>query len=240
MRYLLSKLHFSLSTGYSATNYNHTLDGRGIIQAPGLPPNLFSGNVTSRYGNWTTDVWPGDTVTTGAFVVSSDTADLGFSSSTFTIPIKGTVHIEFGRYRVGGGYEYGFTRVGAFRPISYAGNISEYTIPQRSFFMKHYFGMIGAMIYRFNEYTFVVDANIGGYKLGKQFNQNVIQRSLYFNFGTTIEREFSEYFRLFVRPSYEIKGYKLTLPEGGSQINHRLNAIYVNIGLTYRLPELRR
>jgi len=240
LRFLLSKLHFSLSTGYSITNFKHKLDGFGIIQNDGLPPNIFSGDTSARYANWVTDVAPAGPVSAGAFIIGPGAGDLGFQSKMITIPIKGSVHLEFDRYRIGGGYELGYSMVGEFKPISFGDNISGFTIDRKSFFMKHYFGMIGAMVYRYYEYALVVDANIGGYKLGNQFNTGVMQKSLYFNIGTTVERDFSEYFRVFVRPSYEIKGYKITIPEAGSQINHRLNAWTVNVGVTYRLPEIRR
>jgi hypothetical protein len=50
----------------------------------------------------------------------------------------------------------------------------------------------------------------------------------------------SEYFRLFVRPSYEIRSYTLNFAETGQSIDHKFNAFYINVGATYRIPELRR
>jgi hypothetical protein len=239
LRKLLSKLNFGLSTGYGSTAFKHKLDGFGIIQDAGAAPEVFSSN-TARFSNWINDVAPSSRTTPGTFLVRSDTAEIGFKSKTFSIPLKATVHVEFDRYRIGGGYSFDYTRVGEFKPISYSSDIDGYTLDKQGFFMKHYFGMIGAMVYRYYEYTLVADANIGGYKLGKEFNRGLMQKSLYFNFGVTAEREFSEYFRVFIRPSYEFKGYKLAIPESGQQINHKLNAFYVNVGITYRLPELRR
>ncbi len=49
----------------------------------------------------------------------------------------------------------------------------------------------------------------------------------------------SEYLRLFVRPSFELKSYKLNVAES-IPITHKFNAFYINVGATYRLPELRR
>jgi hypothetical protein len=241
-RYLLSKLTFGLSTGYGSTNFNHKLDGFGIRQRAGRQPEIYpSGIPTSVYGNWINNVAGADTVISPTkFLVDSDTAKIGFKSKTFNIPLKATVHIEFDRYRVGGGYSYEYTHIGPFKPISYSDKIGNYSLDKQGFFMRHYFGMIGATVYRYYEYTLVADLNIGGYKMGKQFNMAVIQKGMYVNIGATVEREMSEYFRLFVRPSYEIKGYKIALPEAGQTISHRLNAFYVNVGVTYRLPELRR
>jgi hypothetical protein len=242
LRPWLSKLHWGLSTGYGGTSFKHKLDGFGIVQQPDSMPQIFSnGSLTTRYSNWTNDVGTtGGTTQSGSFVVNSDTAELGFKSKMISIPLKATVHVEFNRYRIGGGYSFDYTRVGEFKPLNYTGDIKNYSLDKQGFFMKHYFGMIGAMVYRYYEYALVVDANIGGYKLGKQWNKSLMQKGIYFNIGATVEREFSEYFRVFVRPSYEIKNYKLTIPESNNAITHKLNAFYLNFGITYRLPELRK
>lgn len=240
-RILLSKLHLSLSTGYGQTFFKHDLSGFGIIQQPGSEPMIFNSTNTSVvYSNWFNTLTPGTATPPGSFMVNSDTAKIGFKSPAFSIPIKGTAHIEFDRYRIGGGYSYDFVHLGDFRPTSYRGDIGRFAPQANNFFMRKYFGMIGGMVYRYEEYALVVDANIGGYKLASGFNQALIRRGIYYNLGATIERQCSEYFRLFVRPSYEIKKYRLSIPESGQTINHKFNALYINAGFTYRLPELRR
>lgn len=242
LRALLSKLHFSLSTGYASTPFRHNLDGFGIIQQPDSLPLIFNGNNTTvRYSNWTNDVVSSNyTLTPGAFTVSSDTAKLGFRARTMSIPLKATIHVEFDRYRVGGGFSMDYTRVGEFKPIRYGDEISGYSLERSNMFVKHYFAMLGATVYRYYEYALVVDANIGGYGLGKGFAKNLMSKSAYLNVGITAEREFSEYFRLFIRPSYEIKSYKLSIPETSQTLQHRLDGFYINAGFTVRLPELRR
>jgi hypothetical protein len=241
LRQLLSKLNFGLSTGYGRTSFKHELDGFGIVQQPDSIPLIFSSDPAVRYSNWVngvaSDPWG---VAPGAFTVKGDTTRLGFKSKTFSVPLKATVHIEFDRYRIGGGYSYEFVHSGDFKPLTYVGNIGSFDSPVNNFWMRKYFAMLGGMVYRYYEYALVVDANIGGYKLGKKFDNAVIKKGIYFNLGVTGEREMSEYLRLFVRPSYEFKNYKLTLPEGGNSITHRMNGWYFNVGLTYRLPELRR
>jgi hypothetical protein len=241
LRKLLSKLHFGLSTGYGRTTFKHKLDEYGIIQQPDSLPVIFTPNSGPRYSNVinrvTNNPWA---VQPGSFSVFGDTAKIGFKSKAFSIPLKATVHIEFSRYRIGGGYSYEFVHLGNFKPLSYENEIRSFPSPVNNFFMRKYFAMVGGMVYRYYEYALVVDANIGGYKLGKKFDNAVIQKGIYFNLGATAERELSEYLRLFVRPSYEFKNYKITPPEGSNAITHRLNAWYLNVGLTYRFPELRR
>lgn len=242
LRNLLSKIYFSFSTGYGSTPFRHDLDGFGIVQQPDSLPLIFDqNNAGVRYSNWTNNVVASNYgVAPGSFMVSSDTADIGFRSKTFSIPLKATLHVEFDRYRVGGGYSMDYTRIGSFQPTNYGSDIAAYTLESSNMFVKHYFGMIGAMVYRYDQYALIVDANIGGYSLGKDFAKNLMKKSIYLNLGVKAEREFSEYFRLFVRPSYEIKSYKLSIPETSQTLQHRLNGFYVNFGFTYRLPELRR
>jgi hypothetical protein len=242
LRTLLSNLYFSFSTGYGRTGFRHELEGFGILQQAGAAPLIFEQNNTAaRYSNWTTDIetYTG-AVAPGAFMVSSDTADIGFRSNTFHIPLKASLHVEFDRYRIGGGYSLDYTRAGDFRAINFESDISPYALESPNMFVKHYFGMIGAMVYRYDQYALVVDANIGGYSMGKDFAKNVMKKSIYLNLGVRAEREFSEYFRLFIRPSYEIKSYKLSIAETSQTLQHRLNGFYVNVGFTYRIPELRR
>lgn len=242
LRSLLSKLNFSLSTGFARTAFRHDLAGFGVVKQDGFQPEIFvNGAPGVRYTNWITDV--ADTtpaIIPGSFIVSSDTASLGFRSRMFTIPLTATVHYEFDRYRIGVGYSFDYTRIGSFEPTSFKSDIGNYEVSKPGFFMKRYFVMAGAMVYRYYEYSLVVDVNVGGYKLGRQFNSGILQKGVYFNLGATVEREFSEYFRVFARPSYEIKGYSIALPEGSPSIKHKLNAFYLNVGVTYRLPELRK
>jgi hypothetical protein len=243
LRHLLSKLHWGLSTGYGRIAFRHELDGLGIIQQPDSIPMIFNSvDPTIKQANWFNRVTPASTgQAAGSFLVNSDTADIGFRSRAFSIPLKATVHIElFEKYRIGGGYSYEFMHLRKFTPTNYDSDISSFEPEANNFFMKKYFGMLGGTVYRYYEYLLAVDVNIGGYKLGKNFDMGVIRKGVYYNLGVSAEREFSEYFRVFFRPSYELKKYRITVPEGGQEIVHHMNGWYINIGATYRLPELRR
>lgn len=241
-RKILSKVTFGFSTGYGSTKFKHELDGLGILQNPDSTPKLFLVNdINSGYSNWfNKSIGSGNTLQTDFFAVSSDTAEIGFKSKAFNIPLKATLHVEFlDRYRIGGGYSIDYTHLGDFKPISYGDKISGFAPDANNFFLKKYFVMLGGSVYRYYEYLLVVDANIGGYSLGKQFDKSVIKKGMFFNLGVAVEREMSEYFRVFVRPSYEFKTYKLSVLDA-PPIKHKFNAFYFNIGATYRFPELRR
>lgn len=242
LRTLLSKFHWGLSTGFGRSSLRHDLAGFGLAQAPGEAPNIFRTSAPGvLYNNWVNSVSLRDTpLPAGSLLVSSDTASLGYKANGLHIPLKATVHLEFDRYRIGGGYSFEYTNIGAFNPQGFTNGISGFNTPANSFFMKKYFVLLGASVYRYYEYLLVVDANIGGYRLGQDWDRSLIQRGIYFNVGATVERELSEYFKAFVRPSYELKNFSTTVAESGLAVKHRFNAFYLNVGVTYRLPELRR
>lgn len=241
LRILLSKLNFGLSTGYGSTTFKHEFSGFGIYQPSVGSPIIFNPTApTNGYSNWFNKVTPTPIIINPGEFVVTDTASIGFNSKSFTIPLKATVHVEFNRYRIGAGYSFDFTKVNDFEPISFTNDIRSFTPDVSSFFLKKYFILVGASVYRYDKYLLTVDANIGGYSLGKKFDKAIIDRGIFFNLGATIERDMSEYFRLFVRPSFELKGYDLTIQEAGGNIKHKLNAFYFNVGASYRIPELRR
>jgi len=183
-----------------------------------------------------------DTVTSSSpevFRVSSDTSKLGFKGHGLNIPLKATLHYEFlKRYRIGIGYSYELMSMGTYHSISYQDKISGFRPAKPTGFMNKYFVMLGGSFYRLGDYLFTGDLNIGGYSPGTNFNKSLIKKGIYGNIGVTVEKDFSEYLRGFIRPSFEMKGYTLSVDD--KSIKHHLNAVYINIGVTYSLPSLPR
>ena len=244
VRNILKNFSLGLSTGYGNTFFNHKLDGFGVFQVGGYAPSIFaSPNTSARFSNWVNNV-DADTVTVisviprSLFVISSDSVKLGFKGNAFNIPLKATVHYEYDRYRIGGGYSYEYMNIRQFHPISYGNYIDDFRPTSPGGFMRKYFGMLGISFLRWNDLLFTADVNVGGYKPGKNFNTSLIKKGVYANVGVTVEREFSEYLKGFIRPSFELKNYKLSVPEVGQTINHSINAFYINIGVVYKLPGL--
>ena len=243
MRAIFKNFRFGLSTGYGNTYFSHSLaNSFAIYQVKGKAPQIFAGSAPAvRYSNWVNTATLDSTNVLPGFLVSSDTSKLGFKGRAFNIPLKATIHYEFlKRYRIGGGYSYEYMSLGNFSPTAFSDKVESFRPSGPSGFMKKYFGSLGVSFYRLGNYLFTGDVNIGGFKPGKNFNSGLIKKGIYFNLGVTAERELSEYLRLFVRPSYDIKSYTLNLPGSGASIRHSMNAFYLNVGLTYTLPELPR
>lgn len=242
LRILLSKLNFGLSTGFGSTTFKHEVPGFGIYQPSSGQPILFNpASPTTGYSNWFNRLTPTTlTIDPGNFIVNSDTASIGFRSKSLNIPLRATLHVEFSKVRIGGGYSFDYTRINEFEPLIFKDDINNFSPDISSFFLKKYFILAGVSVYRYENYLLTADINVGGYRLGNKFDNAIIDRGIFFNLGATVEREMSEYFKLFVRPSYEFKSYDLAIEEAGRSIQHGMNAFYLHIGATYRIPELRR
>lgn len=242
-RSILRNFRFSFSTGYGNTFFSHKLPGYALYQAPGKAPTLFDKTLTAappRFSNWVNQAAiDTSSVRPQSFQVSSDSAKLGFKGNALNIPFKLTIHYEWqGRYRIGGGYSYELMSIGALHPISFSDKLSDLKPNSPTGWMNKYFGLIGISFYRSGNYLFTGDVQVGGYKPGNNFNYGLIQKGVYVNAGVTIERELSEYLRVFVRPSFEIKNYTLNLPQSTSPITHNINALYLNFGISYSIPEV--
>lgn len=103
------------------------------------------------------------------------------------------------------------------------------------------FGMVGYQFYEWWDYTFALELQLGRAKAGKEINTTAlaIGQNFFTNIGLNIEHNLSEYFRVVVKPSYDIKSYVINLPEGSS-IRHNNSAFMLQVGLSINIPEIPR
>jgi hypothetical protein len=241
-RGIFKNFKFSASTGLGKTYFKHKLDGFGIYQSAAVGPYIFAGTTTPTAGHsqWIDTNIPVTPINVagGDFLVTSDTAKIGFKSKSFTIPLKLSIHYEFKNIRVGVGFDRDLIFLKPFKPISYTDNIRTVETGPGTVSATKFFGLVGYSFYRIDKYLFTGDLQFGTNKFGKNFNRAVIKPSPFFNIGITVERELSEYLKLFVRPNFEIKSYTLSLAESNLSIKHKANSFVWNVGFTYSIPEL--
>lgn len=247
-RAFISKFHFSFSTGYGRTFYKQDLSDFAILQQQDSLPvifgkdfNISGGNISSGYNYWFNNLKGKSNINFDPatdLVVGADTAGIKFKAPGMSIPLNLSLHLEFDRYRVGGGFIFEYHRPGEFTPTAMEDQIAGYQPDFGSVFYKKYYAMLGIRVYRYYEYSLSIDANIGAFNLTSKFDKTLIQKGIYVNIGPTIERDMSEYFRIFVKPSFDIKSFTLKVPESNLSISQSMNAVYINVGFTYRIPEL--
>ncbi|MBS1508790.1 MAG: hypothetical protein JSS79_19290 [Bacteroidetes bacterium] len=240
IRRALRNFHFGAYTGFGRTYFNNQIEGFGVYQAPGSLPELFTSSTATRYTNWITDAGTNTTAPGSYIVANPGTANLGFKGHAINIPLGLTVDYEFSRYRFGGGYSYEMMSIGTLHSKILNDKIGDMKAASSTGFVRKYWGMAGVSFYRWNEYLFTADLQVGSYKLKSNYNAGQVTPSTFINLGVTIEREMSEYFKVYVRPAYEIKSYDLAIAGSGKSIHYNINALYVNVGFTYSIPELPR
>lgn len=248
LRNFLSKFHFSLSTGYGQTFYNQDLADFTVLQQPDSLPVIFNGQggipaSINGYRYWFNRAEPSGSRTYNAsqdFVAAGDTSSLAFRGRGWSIPLNVSVHFEFDRYKIGGGFMMEYHRPGEMSPNRFGDRINSYSPDFNSTFYKKYYFLFGAKVYRYKYFVLSADAHVGGFSLSRKFDKAQISKGIYFNLGMTVERELSEYVRVFARPSYDFKSFTLNLPESNQSLRTGMNAMYLQFGITYRIPELKR
>lgn len=266
-RVFLNKFSWTVTTGYGLTNYKHELNGfyfyqdeenQFILNNQEQPGDVFQG-----YGGWLSQPYLGEqmnlddpydlpynpienpvnnpNLVNSQFLADTDTLDLSFSSVASTIPVLASVHYHFGEFRIGAGFQYERHFINPLKPSVNQQQIREY---QPSFKQTSYtkiFGMLGYRFYEWWDYTFALEVQMGRAKAGKEINTNAlaIGQNFFTNIGINIEHNWSEYFRVVVRPSYDIKSYVINLPEGSS-IRHNNAAFMVQVGVSINIPEIPR
>jgi hypothetical protein len=252
LREFLNKFSFSFTAGYGRTFYKHELPGYGIINKDDSLYNglyLFSladslNSPFVGFQNWL-NAPMADSVDRFENIdlnnqVLGDTARLGFRGNAPTIPLTLIVHYNFlERFRLGAGISFERHSLPTMNPFVGEEVLGQYRPNvEKSTFIR-YFGVFGGKVYQRMDWSYFVDIQIGKVKMGKAFEKESINQGIFFNIGVPIEYEFSEYFRVYLRPSYEFKNYKVLLSETRA-INHRQPALYIHFGFRYNIPELPR
>ncbi|MEQ9052973.1 MAG: hypothetical protein RLP11_21825 [Marinoscillum sp.] len=266
-RVLANKIGWTISTGYGATNYKHDLAGFYFYQ-DGETQLILSkqnelGPVFSGYQQWMSNPTPGEEVNLDdvfdvpydylenpvnnpllknrQFIGDADTLGLSFSSIASTVPVMVSAHYDFQKFRIGVGFQYEQHYMTPLKPSVYQEVIRPYEPDFKQTHYLKYFGMMGYEFYEFWDYTFVLEVQLGRAKPGKEINTSAIGigQNFYTNIGVNIEQNLSEYFRVVIRPSYDIKSYVVNLPDASS-IRHTNSAFMIQVGISINIPEIPR
>ena len=245
-RRFISNFTVSGSIGYGATFNSHEISQGGIIQNPNSAPLIFDNafvvtdTISVAYNNWVTNPQTirSTPVDTSSFMIGTDSIAIKYKALGTNIPINVAVHYTIDRYRIGGGFSFEPYFVGDYRPNEFKNDLESFKADFKlSYYMRWYF-TLGGEVFKTKRNMVVVDAKVGSYnQQNKYFNPEVIKKGIFFNLGVRLEHSLSEYVKVYLRPSLEIKSYSVTIPESSYSITHNLPAFYTDIGVSWRLPD---
>lgn len=251
IRVFLNRFSWTLTTGYGKTYYKHDLQGYYFLQdADGqyiLPndPEL-TGNAYQGYVDWFND--PGQLITpldvtdpSVQFFANSDTAAIGFRGISHGIPITAQLHYNFlEKFRVGIGYSWEKQYINALEPTTYRDIIRPYQPNIKSTRYSRLFATAGYQFYEYYDHLFVAELQFGRIRSGpNEFNRAAVTQTTFLNFGVSMEKELSEYLRIILKPSVDIKNYKVSIP-GGTDIRHGHPTLFLQVGVSINIPEIPR
>lgn len=239
-RKILNKITLTVASGAGYTFYHHDLENYTVLRRNDrlyINPN----GTQDYYYRWLNNPARSAVTPSGndQSTVNADTADLGFRGTASGIPALFSLHYQYDRFRIGGGASFEFHRFRNMEPTLYSASLGSYEESFSTIFSKYFF-TAGVEFYRFYDYHYYFDLYAGKMNYGKGFNKLLMQGGAFINLGIPIEREFSEYFRFFIRPSYDFKSFKMVLPESSRVIENKNQAFYLNIGFRINYPDLPR
>ena len=245
-RKFMTNFSFNLQIGYGSTFYTHDIPDLAILRNNGeilLTDNVNPGvnNPISAYRYWLNDPQLiNTTFNADDQLVSSDSTTFRMTGRGNNIPITLSVHYTIKeKFRIGGGATFEFHSISRVSPKS-GDTLGTYQSNYNSTVFRRFFGLVGYRFLAFRNLSYVAEAKVGSFNLGGKYNSALIQKGLFFDLGVSIERHLSEYFRITLRPSLELKNYTITLPDSELALKHKMMTPYVSIGASYSIPELKR
>lgn len=238
IRTILNKITLTAASGVGYSFYSHELNHFTIANSNDRL-YISPAGTSDYYWRWLNKPERTNLPVSTDAAVNTDSVSVGFKGIGTSIPLLISLHYQFDRFRIGAGASLEFHQFRKMEPTNYKSVLGSYTESFSSMFAR-LFGTFGGEYYRFYEYHYYLDIYAGIMDYGSGFDKSLMQKGAFINLGAPIEREFSEYFKVFLRPSYEFKSFSMRLPESPVAIKTRHQAFYINIGFRYNYPDIRR
>ena len=246
LRAFFNKFSVNLSSGYGRTFYRHDFtdlayvrnsQGSFLINAE----DAVDGNTVSGLSDWFSAVNTQDNITLSDefATVPHDSVDTPLRSGGYSVPVNLLIYFNLYRVRIGGGGSLAFHQANYPEPVDFL-SADPAPEPFNTRLSRWYF-LLGYSVHEFYDIAIGVDVRAGKYYLGPGFSSQMSPTSPFINVGVSVEKVFSEYFRVYLRPSYEIKSFTSPLPEavsGDLLINN--HALTLTLGVSINYPDLPR
>lgn len=230
-RYMLNKVSLSMDFGYGNTYFDHAIPGGMLRDSTSAYLDVGGGVIADNWFNrFSTS--PYDTT---AIRQIDGGYPLLFSNTTPVYPLTFSLHIELNRFKVGAGGSLLFHR---FRPFT--GIINDtvpltFTPDEPGGLIRDLHLMGGIKVWEYGNYRFDADVRFGLTRFSRsRFDVGQISAPPYFAISASAAKVYSEYLRVYVRPSYTFRTFDM----GG--IRHNAPSFMVHIGFVFNFPEIPR
>jgi hypothetical protein len=265
IRTVLNMFSLGASSGYGQTNFKQDLSAYAIWsengqlylidRSEGMP-----GEVVRGVSNWLTNPIVNDPLilnsrydvplfplinpvdnpilrNTGV-LVTDDEDRIIFSDRAGSVPLTVYLNFDYQRiFRIGVGATFEWQSSAVLKPRNHAALLPNYMPDYNSVLNRYYFINAGYKYHDWWDYSFVADLRIGRFRMGNAFNQEILAHSTYVNIGLPVERNLSEYFRLVVRPSVDVKRINTIMPENFGVLGTSLVSFNLGIGVEVNYPK---
>lgn len=113
--------------------------------------------------------------------------------------------------------------------------IGSFALPQTKFSSSRMFGSVSYNAYTFVDFALWVDLTAGVWKTkATDINQDLVTYNPFFNIGLLFETTISKYFKVYVRPSFEMRSYSLA--DEFITTNHSFSVFSIAFGALIKYP----
>jgi hypothetical protein len=225
--------HFSaeVAIGYGSTRYRQNLDEYRIYSGNSELYLLAQDSSGAQLGisNWLNNPFVIDTLNIGSAITYDpglnesdqnapyviDSLEKRLVGGGNTIPVHLKLHFNYDRFRVGAGATFELNTRANLRLKGFPDFIGTYQSDFSRFFTRKYYLTAGVRYYDFWDFSYFADLEYGNFRLSDNaFPGGLVSTSNYWNISLPIEKNFSEYFRLVMRPSVDLKSINTLIPTG--------------------------
>jgi hypothetical protein len=256
LRKIANYFSAEVAIGYGSTRYRQNLDGYQIYSDNS---NLYLlaedtlGN-TVGIGNWLNRPFVTDTLDTSTAIIYQSSQNESDQDRNYVIdslekrligggnaiPIHLKIHFNYDRFRIGAGATFEINSKANLNLKGFPDYISNYESDFSRFFTRKYYLTAGVHYYDFWDFSYFADIEYGNFRLSDSaFPSGNVTTSNYWNISFPIERNFSEYFRLVMRPSVDLKSISTVVPTGQSIKTNMWN-LQFQVGLRVSFPLFKR
>ncbi len=237
-RAIASLFTFSVSSGYTFTNYKTEIPGFAILRQPSNSYlTLASQQNSSRifgYDHWLSNPQRVEDIQRASDdqFIYSDTLSMNYRGISSGVPIQLSIHYTaIDRIRIGFGASQEFLSLPEQLKSKEGEDI--YLATSQGV-IRRYFVLIGAKIIDYDRYTIAADLQYGNVDYRKGFAKEELEAENVVNLGLNFEYNLSIYSAVFLRPSVESRSYNISLADIPSyKVNNASFGLHLGMRLKY-------